>query len=224
MNQSFTVPVSTKLRLCQPIEKTLEFAQRLEHVGASWVTLHARTVSARRRRQGAADLSQVKRLKGGLSIPVVSNGNVRLWDDLCENLTLTGADGLMVGETLLGNPCIFHGPNLPEPVDISLEYLSLCQQYPGTATIRNIQTHIRHFIGFQYSRHPWFNNFRADLDATTTLEEIERLLIVKVERWLSRTPRCLQTEPEDVLESDASCDLRGDSPLNLMLPGYIPSP
>ncbi|SRR6266576_1707873 len=104
MRRSFTVPVSTKLRLCQPASKTLDLARKLEHVGTSWVTLHARTVSARRRRQGAADLSQVKCLKQGLNIPVISNGNVHLWGDLGANLTSTGANGVMVGETLLGNP------------------------------------------------------------------------------------------------------------------------
>lgn len=104
MSHSFDVPTSVKLRLCQPAPKTLEFAERLEACGAQWITLHARTVSARRRRQGSADLTQVKRLKDNLTIPVVSNGNVRRWDDLAENLTLTGADGLMVGETLLGHP------------------------------------------------------------------------------------------------------------------------
>jgi len=104
MSKSFVVPVSVKLRLCQPNVKTVELSQRLEGCGASWVTLHARTVSARRRRQGAADLSEVKRLKEGLSIPVISNGNVRNHADLRHNLTLTSADGLMVGEALLGNP------------------------------------------------------------------------------------------------------------------------
>jgi len=104
MSQSFTVPVSTKLRLCQPAPKTAELAQRIEAAGASWVTLHARTVSARRRRQGAADLTEVARLKDHLRVPVISNGNVRLFDDLQANLNFTGADGLMVGETLLGNP------------------------------------------------------------------------------------------------------------------------
>jgi tRNA-dihydrouridine synthase 1 len=104
MVKSFSVPASMKLRLCQPKTKTLEFSQRLEARGASWLTLHARTASARRRRQGAADLHEVKRLKDGLSIPVISNGNVRNHTDLWDNLALTGADGLMIGETLLGNP------------------------------------------------------------------------------------------------------------------------
>jgi tRNA-dihydrouridine synthase 1 len=35
---------------------------------------------------------------------VISNGNVRVWSDLEENKRFTGADGLMVGESLLGNP------------------------------------------------------------------------------------------------------------------------
>lgn len=40
----------------------------------------------------------------GLGIPVVSNGNVRTWEDIALNRRETGADGVMVGETLLANP------------------------------------------------------------------------------------------------------------------------
>ena len=104
MSHSFTVPTSVKLRLCQPASKTVDLAKRLEASGASWIALHARHVSARRRRHGAADLSQVTRLKANLKIPVISNGNVRVWGDLEENRRFTGADGIMVGESLLGNP------------------------------------------------------------------------------------------------------------------------
>jgi tRNA-dihydrouridine synthase 1 len=96
--------VSAKIRLCQPAPTTAELAERIEAAGASWITLHARTVSARRRRHGAAELTEVARLKDRLRVPVISNGNVRVFDDLQANLNLTGADGLMVGETLLGNP------------------------------------------------------------------------------------------------------------------------
>ena len=46
MSHSLTVPVSAKLRLCQPTPKTLDLVLRLEACGASWITLHARTVSA----------------------------------------------------------------------------------------------------------------------------------------------------------------------------------
>ena len=103
MAHSLAVPSSAKIRLC-PSAKTTDFGRLLEHAGASWVTLHARRVSAKRRRQGAADLDAVRELKQALTIPVVSNGNVRTFADVEQNASYTCADGVMVGETLLGNP------------------------------------------------------------------------------------------------------------------------
>ncbi|KAF9450623.1 FMN-linked oxidoreductase [Macrolepiota fuliginosa MF-IS2] len=205
MAKSFTVPTSVKMRLCQPTPKTLQLSRRLEACGASWLTLHARTVSARRRRQGAADLNEVKQLKEGLSIPVISNGNVRIHADLWDNLILTGADGLMVGETLLGNPYIFSG-TVPDPVDVSLEYLSLFNQYPGVASLQTAQTHVRHFIEFQCGRRPWFNEFRAALSATKSVEEMFHLLCSKVQRWRGRNPRC----PPNFMETECNSNSSND--------------
>ncbi|KAG6831847.1 hypothetical protein H0H87_003646 [Tephrocybe sp. NHM501043] len=236
MSRSFTVPTSVKIRLAQPIERTVDFAQLLEASGAAWVTLHARTVSARRRRQGAADLDQVKNLKNNLRIPVISNGNVREWSNIPENLEYTGADGVMVGETLLGNPwfvnihsfqplpldpesCARGSPHslfankLPDPVDIALQYLDICRHFPDTASVQIIQTHIRHFVEFQWyvnktfpclsahrpsfrtfflinsGRRPWFQKFRSALSATKSLEDMDALLRTRVERWRGRPPR-----------------------------------
>ncbi|KAK7044506.1 FMN-linked oxidoreductase [Favolaschia claudopus] len=200
MSNSFTVPVSAKLRICPAAEKTLDLAQRLEDAGASWLTLHARTVAPNRRRHGAADLSQVKRLKNNLNIPVVSNGNVRVWDDLEYNLEATEADGLMVAEALLENPCLFTN-KIPDPVDISLEYLAICRAFPETTPLDVIIAHIRHFVNFQSHRRPWFRKFRAALTACKTLDEIERLLRVQVERWRGRVPRLIDEEEVDVHDS-----------------------
>ncbi|KAF8205446.1 FMN-linked oxidoreductase [Mycena galopus ATCC 62051] len=195
MSNSFTVPTAAKLRMCQPASNTLDLAQRLEACGVSWLTLHARTVAPNRRRHGAADLSQVKALKDNLSVPVVSNGNVRVWNDLEENLKTTGADGLMVAETLLGNPCLFANQT-PDPVDISLEYLAICRDYPGTASLSVVTTHIRHFIDFQCHRRSWYRKFRTALSTCATLDEIETLLRIKVERWRGRVPRPLGEEED----------------------------
>lgn len=103
MARSLTVPSSAKIRIC-PSAKTTDFGRILEHAGASWVTLHARHVSAKRRRQGAADLDAIRELKQTLAIPIVSNGNVRTFLDVERNASYTRADGVMVGEALLGNP------------------------------------------------------------------------------------------------------------------------
>ena len=104
LSHALCVPVSAKLRLCSPVSSTLALATNLQASGAAFLALHARHPSARRRRQGAADLSVVKTLVEGLDIPVISNGNVRTWDDVLHNKNYTGASGVMVGETLLDNP------------------------------------------------------------------------------------------------------------------------
>jgi tRNA-dihydrouridine synthase 1 len=39
-----------------------------------------------------------------VSVPIISNGNVRTWNDIERNLEFTGARGVMVGEALLTNP------------------------------------------------------------------------------------------------------------------------
>ena len=103
LSRSLSVPASAKLRLC-PSSSTLALASNLEASGAAFLALHARYPSARRRRQGAADLSVVKTLVEAIGVPVISNGNVRTWDDVLQNAEYTGAGGIMVGETLLANP------------------------------------------------------------------------------------------------------------------------
>jgi tRNA-dihydrouridine synthase 1 len=155
------------MRLCNPIEHTLPFAQRLALAGSSWITLHARFGgSTRKRRHGPADLSQVKLLKEGLQVPVISNGNVRTHEDVVRNREYTRADGIMVGETLLGNPWYprFHSSDknidtdfslfagvTPDPVQISLEYLDLCRRCPeASVDLEVAKKHVKHFVDFQW--------------------------------------------------------------------------
>ncbi|KAI0294439.1 hypothetical protein BC826DRAFT_1091661 [Russula brevipes] len=167
LSHSLCVPVSAKLRLCSPVSSTLTLASNLQASGAAFLALHARHPSA------------LKALVEGVDIPVISNGN-----------DYTGARGVMVGETLLGNPYLFEG-TLPDPVATSLEYLELCRMYPDTATLKTIQTHIRHFIEHQCLRRPWFTQFRIQLGQCVSLDEIEVLLQVKVRRWRGLTDQTL---------------------------------
>ena len=111
LTHTFPIPISTKIRLCNPVEHTLPFAKRLALAGSSWIALHARFGgSTLKRRHGPANLSQVKLLKEGLQVPVISNGNVRTYEDVVQNREFTCADGIMVGETLLGNPWYVTSP------------------------------------------------------------------------------------------------------------------
>ncbi|PIL32998.1 hypothetical protein GSI_05116 [Ganoderma sinense ZZ0214-1] len=209
LSHSHPVPISAKIRLCQNTALTPDLGTRLAAAGASWITLHARHVSARRRRQGAADLEQVRVLKDRVGVPVVSNGNVRTWEDVCENRRATGADGIMVGETLLANPCLFANVT-PDPVKIALEYLEICREYPGTATMQTVQTHVRHFVDHQCGRRPWFNKFRAELGRCDSIDAIEKLLRVKVQRWRGLPPLSEEDADADEEAEDSDADERSE--------------
>jgi len=98
----------------------------------------------------------------------------------------------MVGETLLGNPCIFANI-VPDPVQISLEYLELCREHQGCATIHDIRAHVRRFVEHQCSRKPWYTKFRVAINQTESIEDIESLLLTKVNRWRGKAGRIKPT-------------------------------
>jgi tRNA-dihydrouridine synthase 1 len=47
---------------------------------------------------------------------VISNGNVRTYDDVVNNMRITNADGIMSGEAILANPSLF-SQRTPDPFD-----------------------------------------------------------------------------------------------------------
>lgn len=111
LSTNLSIPIHVKLRLCNPPSLTPTLAVLLARAGASVVTLPARHVASRHRRTGAAELRWVQAVKFAMleepeleGVVVLSNGNVRTHEDCEKNLKETGADGVMVGEALLGNP------------------------------------------------------------------------------------------------------------------------
>lgn len=100
-------PIFVKIRLQHKLEETLQFAKALEEAGASLLVVHGRTRgSPTKRRVGAACLDSIKAIVFHLSIPVISNGNVRHWKDILHNMQYTKAAGVMIGEALLKFPAI----------------------------------------------------------------------------------------------------------------------
>ena len=93
---------------------------------------------------------------------------------------------------------------VPDPVKISLEYLDLCREHPGTASFKNIQTHVRHLVEFQWyalfctcillnantpssKRCTWSRKFRKALNSCRTLDDIDVLLRYKMSRWRGKS-------------------------------------
>ncbi len=83
----------------------LEFGLALEEAGADFLCLHARTQT--QMFSGAADWSQIGRLKQRLRIPLIGNGDVKTPEDAQRLRTETGCDSVMIGRGALGKPWLF---------------------------------------------------------------------------------------------------------------------
>lgn len=128
-SQDLRIPVTCKIRLQSTLEATIEFASLLEKAGCAMLAVHGRQLcSAKHRRTGAADLSSVCAVRKALSIPVLSNGNVKCAADIHTNLSKSKCEGVMVAEQLLRDPALFQrvgsGNAGIASVDLVDEYLS----------------------------------------------------------------------------------------------------
>ena len=98
----------------------------------------------------SADLEMIRAVVEDLSIPVVANGNVRCLYDAHENLSKTGAAGVMSACGLLVDPALFDdsgGPysqekarNVKHRISMAGEYLSVCER--EAASVREMRDHI----------------------------------------------------------------------------------
>jgi nifR3 family TIM-barrel protein len=98
------VPVTLKMRLGWD-DATInapDLARRAEAAGVHMITVHGRT-----RCQfytGHADWAAIRAVKEAVSIPVIANGDIGSIEDIQRALTLSGADGVMVGRRAYGAP------------------------------------------------------------------------------------------------------------------------
>ena len=79
--------VSVKIRILNNVERTIDLAQAIEKAGASFITIHARTI---KERNVTPHYEYVEAVKKSVSIPVIYNGGVYSPDDIEPALTKTG--------------------------------------------------------------------------------------------------------------------------------------
>ncbi len=102
--EAVDVPVTVKMRLgwSENALVYLDVARRAQSAGASAVTLHART--AKQFYKGEADWDHIARLKRGVDIPVIGNGDLDDPHLAIARMQESGVDAIMLGRATLGNP------------------------------------------------------------------------------------------------------------------------
>ena len=138
------VPVTVKCRLGwdKGSINVLDFTKRMEDCGAAMVTVHGRTRSMLY--SGTADWDMIHQVKEQLSIPVIANGDITDGDAAVRCLKRTGADGLMIGRSVFGDPWFFEEvraalngeeypgrPCLADRIAVAVEQFQLSEQDHG---------------------------------------------------------------------------------------------
>ncbi len=144
VTKAVDVPVTVKCRLGwdKGSINVLDFTKRMEDCGAAMVAVHGRTRSMLY--TGVADWDTIHKVKQQLSIPVIANGDITGGEAAVRCQRRTGADGLMIGRSVFGDPWIFEEvkaalagesypgrPILKDRIAVAVEQFRLAEQDHG---------------------------------------------------------------------------------------------
>lgn len=179
-------PLTVKVRIGfenEPVD-IVEIAKRAEDAGAAAIAVHGRT--RQQYYSGTADWDTIRRVKEGVCIPVIGNGDVDSPKKAEALIKETGCDGVMVGRAVRGNPWIFRelnhyfktGELLPRPSveevrEMILRHARMHIELKGEFTgIREMRKHVAWYTaGMRHSA-----SLRRETNLVSSYEELEGLL------------------------------------------------
>ena len=185
---STSLPVTVKTRLGWD-EQSInieEVAERLQDVGISALTIHARTRS--QMYKGHSDWSYIAKVKNNprIHIPIFGNGDIDSPEKALEYRNKYGIDGIMIGRAAIGYPWIFNeikhyfatGELLPSPtiadrVEAAKNHLLWSVEWKGER--QGVLEMRRHYANY-FKGIPNFKEHRHKLVTLDASQEVVKAL------------------------------------------------
>ena len=185
VTKAVDVPVTVKCRLGwdKGNINVLDFTKRMEDNGAALVAVHGRTRAMLY--SGVADWDMITKVKNQLSIPVIANGDITGSETAVKCLKRTGADGIMIGRSVFGDPWIFEEvsyalrgeeypgrPCLADRIAVAVRQFQLSEQDHGEKiACLEARKHFAWYLrGVSHSSY-----YKKEITSLTTMEDIYRV-------------------------------------------------
>lgn len=196
-------PVTVKMRAGWDKESVnaVEFAMMMQEAGASALAVHGRT--RKQMYEGKADWSIIKAVKEAVTIPVMANGDITTPQLAKQVLDETGADAVMIGRGILGDPWLIRqtahylktgelidGTDFDEKFELALQHAqSLIALKGENIGMKEMRGHASWYMkGLKYSHRvkDCISQMTTYEEFVIILENYKQSLINDEWKWLDR--------------------------------------
>ncbi|KAF9162840.1 hypothetical protein DFQ26_003188 [Actinomortierella ambigua] len=120
------LPVTCKIRLFPDRERTLALVKRIVATGIKALAVHCRYRDERPRDPGHWD--RFAEIVSSVSIPVIANGDVMVFEDIAKLRSLSGAAGIMIARGAELNVSVFRSEGPLPLVEVVRRYIRMCMR------------------------------------------------------------------------------------------------